>query len=155
VQLATAFGGSVTGVCSARGMETVRALEANTVIDYTKEDFTQNGERYDLILDVAANRSVSEYRRTLKPGGTCVVIGFSTIRHMLSAGFSAKRDGKKIAILAANNKDGNDLRFLNSLIEGGKVKPVIDSRYTLCEAAEAIRHVEGNHPIGKVVITMG
>jgi len=155
VQIAKAFGAEVTGVCSTGSVETVRSLGADRVIDYAKEDFIQNGQQYDLILDIAANRSVPEYRRALKPGGNCVVIGFSTIRHMLSVSFAAKRDGKKIAILAANNKNGDDLRFINTLVEAGKIKPIIDSRYPLSEAAEAIRHAETSHPKGKVVITIG
>jgi len=155
VQIAKGLGTEVTGVCSTGSVETVRSLGADHVIDYTSEDFAKNGRQYDLILDIAANRSVKDYRRALKPGGVCMVVGFSTIRHMLRVGLAAKRDGKKIAILAANNTRQKDLLFLNGLMETGTLKPIIDSRYPLSKAAEALWHAETKHPRGKVIIGIG
>ena len=154
VQIARAYGAEVTAVCSAGSMDLARSLGAYRVIDYTKVNFAEEGETYDVILDVAASRSVDEYRRALKSGGVCVVIGFSTIGHMMSVSFAGKRDGKRIGILMANNKNSKDLLELNQLIEIGKLKAVIDSRYPLDEAAAALRHAEVGHPKGKVVICM-
>jgi NADPH:quinone reductase-like Zn-dependent oxidoreductase len=159
VQIAKAFGAEVTGVCSSGSVETVRALGADHIVDYSAEDFIKNGRQYDLILDIAASRSVADYRRALKPNGICVVVGFSTIRHMvqvLTAGMrSSKTAGKRITMLMAKNTSQSDLLYINGLIENGKVKPVIDSCYPLSEVAEAIRHLETGHPKGKVVITIG
>ena len=154
VQIAKAYGAEVTGVCSPDSLEMVRSLGANSVIDYTAEDFVENERQYDLILDVAASRSVKDYRHSLKSGGICVVVGFSTIGHMLSVSLSSKRDGKRIGVLVANNKNGADLLALDALLESGKLKAIIDSCYPLSKAAEAIRHVEIGHPKGKVIITI-
>ena len=151
VQIAKALGAEVTGVCSSASAETIRSLGPDYVIDRQHDDFVRNGRQYDLILDVAATLSIEDYRRLLKPGGTCVVVGFSTIAHMLSVAFAAKRDGKKITVLAANNKNNGDLLALNDLFAAGKVRPVIDSSYTLDETADAIHHVESGHPKGKVI----
>jgi NADPH:quinone reductase-like Zn-dependent oxidoreductase len=154
-QIATAFGAEVTGVCGSGGADMLRSFGVKHVIDYTREDFADNGRNYDLILDVAANRSVRDYRRALKPNGICVVIGFSTVGNMIRVAFAGKRDGKTICILAANNKNSGDLLELNKLVEIGKLKPVIDSRYSLNETAEAIRRIENGHPKGKVIINIG
>ena len=152
VQIAKAYGAEVTGVCNSGSIAMVRSLGADHVIDYITENFTKTNKRYDLIMDIAANHSVKAYRYALKPGGVCVVVGFSTIRHMLNVAFSSKRDGKIIGTLMANNKNGDDLLDLNTLLENGKLKIVIDSSYALSEVAEAIRHVETGHPKGKVII---
>ena len=153
VQIAKALGAEVTAVCSTGSVELVRQIGADTVFDYTKEDFVSGGRQYDVILDVAATRSVKDYRRALKPGGNGVIVGFSTIRHMLSVSFAGKRDGKKIAILMANNRNAADLLELNKLVEAGKLKAVIDSRYSLDETAEALRRAETGHPKGKIIIS--
>ena len=154
VQIAKALGAEVTGVCSPGSVEMVHSLGTDYVIDYTKEDFVKNGRQYDLILDIAANRSVSDYRLSLKPNGICVVVGFSTIRRMLSVAFAAKLDGKKITILAAKNAYGGELLNINKLIESGKLKSVIDSRFNLNDAAEAILQIETEHPKGKVIVNI-
>ena len=154
VQIAKAFGAEVTGVCSADGMEMVRALGADYIIDYTKEDFTKNEQHYDVMLDIAANRSVADYRKVLNPGGICVVIGFSSISHRLSLAFAGKKEGKRITLLAVDNTNGNDLRFFNTLIESGRVTPTIDSCFSLFEIVQAMHHAETSHPKGKVVITL-
>jgi len=152
VQIAKALGAEVTGVCSLSSVEMVLSLGADHVIDYTKEDFVKSGRQYDLILDIAANRSVSDYRRSLETNGICVVVGFSTMRHMLSAALAAKRDGKKITILAAKNAYGGELLNINKMIESRKLKSVIDSRFSLNDATNAIGQIETKHPKGKVVI---
>jgi len=154
VQIAKAYGAEVTAVCSTGSMDLARSLGADRVIDYKKENFAEEGEKYDVILDIAASRSVKDYRRALKTGGVCVVIGFSTIGHMISVLLAGKRDGKgNIGILTANNKIGGDLLELNKLIEAGKLKAVIDSQYPLEAVSDAIRRVETGHPKGKVIIS--
>jgi NADPH:quinone reductase-like Zn-dependent oxidoreductase len=156
VQIAKALGAEVTGVCGSGSVKTVRTLGADHVIDYSVEDFLKNGRQYDLMLDIAASRSVADYRRALKPGGVCVVVGFSTMRHMVQVGFAGLRsteaDGRRITLLMAKNTSQSDLLYLNELVEKGAVKPAIDRCYPLNEAAEAIRHLEIGHPKGKVVI---
>jgi NADPH:quinone reductase-like Zn-dependent oxidoreductase len=154
VQIAKALGAAVTGVYGSGSAETVRALGADCVIDYGKEDFLNDGKRYDLILDIAANRSVKDYRQALKPGGICVVVGFSTFGHMLSVGLSGKKDGKKIGILAAKTTRKDDLIFIGKLFEAGTLTPSIDRRFPLARAAEAMRYMETGHPKGKVIIEM-
>jgi len=149
VQIAKALGAEVTGVCSTAAVAVVRSLGADHVIDYTREDFADNGQRYDLILDIAANRFVSDYRGSLKPEGRCVVIGFSDISHLMNVSLFG---GKSVTILMADNTLGGDLASVNELFEAGKLKPVIDSYYPLDEVAAAINHVETGHPKGKVII---
>ena len=106
------------------------------------------------MIDVAATLSVKEYRRALKTGGRCVVIGFSTLGHTLSYSFAGKKDGKTIKLCMANNKDGNVFSVINRLVEDVQLKSIIDSRYSLDETAEALRRAETGHPKGKVIITM-
>jgi 2-desacetyl-2-hydroxyethyl bacteriochlorophyllide A dehydrogenase len=146
VQIAKAFGAEVTGVCSTRNLDMVRSIGADQVIDYTQEDFTQSEQRYDLILDVVANRSVSDYMRALSPKGRYVAVAFK-----LGAMFA--RGGGKKAVQLSHEPNVKDLAFMKELIEAGKVVPVIDRRYPLSEAAEAFRYYAEGHPAGKVVIT--
>ena len=156
VQIAKAFGAEVTGVCSGRNTAMVRAIGADTVIDYTKEDFIQRNEQYDLILDIAANRSLTEYRQALKPDGVCAVVGFSSIgfliRLMLFGQKSTKKDGKKLALVMADNTKRQDLIFLNELFEAGKLTPIIDGCYPLVETKKAFEYFEKEHAKGKVVL---
>ena len=159
VQIAKSFGAEVTGVCSTSKMDIALSIGADHVIDYTKEDFTKNGQQYDLIFDIAANRSASEYLRALNPNGKCVIIGFSTISHMvfqvgLIGSLLTITGNKKIGTMGSAVADQKDLLFIKELIETGKVVPVIDRRYPLSETAEAIRYLEEGHAKGKVVITM-
>ncbi len=134
VQIAKSYGAEVTGVCSTRNLELVGSIGADQVIDYTKEDFTEIGERYDLIIDIAANRSLSDLKRALRPDGICVVVGFSTVVHMLSVRFLgpwiSRTGGKKMGMLMPD-KDESDLLFMKELLEAGKVVPVIDKQYPL------------------------
>jgi NADPH:quinone reductase-like Zn-dependent oxidoreductase len=157
VQIAKSFGAEVTAVCSKRNLDMARSSGADHVIDYAEEDFTGNPQRYDLILDVAANHSTAEYMRILKPQGICVVVGFSTMGHFLFqvsflGSLLSKKGGKRIAMLAANNSDSKDLIFMNGLLEARKVVPVIDGCYPLGETAKAFRYFEKEHARGKVVI---
>ena len=156
VQLAKSFGAEVTGVCSARNLDMVRSIGADHVIDYTQEDFTQNGQRYDLILATAGYRSVFDYKRALKPQGIYVVTGGSMaqiFQGMLLGSLISMTGTKKMGNLAAK-PDQEDLVFIKELLEAGKIKPVIDRRYPLSEVAAALRYYGTGHVRGKVVITV-
>jgi NADPH:quinone reductase-like Zn-dependent oxidoreductase len=158
VQIAKSFGTEVTGVCSTRNVDLVRSLGADHVIDYMQEDFTKNGQRYDLIFDAVGNRSVSDYKRALSPNGICAVAGFTTLPHLfqvLVLGSWVSRTGsKKIGQMETAKPNQKDLVFMKELLEAGKVVPVIDRRYPLREVPEAIRYLEEGHAKGKVVITV-
>ena len=158
VQLAKAFGAQVTGVCSTTKLELVRSIGADQVIDYTRDDFSQMGERYDLILDIAGNRSLSLLRSALTPEGTLVIVGGEgggpwlggtdrQIRALILSPFVRHNLRNFISV---ENKE--DLLVLKELIESGKVTPVIDRTYPLREAPDAIRYLEDGHARGKVVI---
>jgi len=154
VQIAKSFGAEVTGVCSSRNVDMVRSIGADHVIDYTQDNFTQNGQHYDLIIDNVANHSISDYRRALSPNGNCVTVGFSpalTFQVMLLGPLISRIGSKKIGIMLAN-PNRKDLLFIKGLLEAGTVVPVIDRRYPLSEVAEAIRYLEEGHARGKVVI---
>jgi NADPH:quinone reductase-like Zn-dependent oxidoreductase len=157
VQIAKSFGAEVTGVCSTRNLEMVRSIGADQVIDYTQEDFTQSGPRYDLILDIPANRSVSDNKRALSPKGIYVLVGFN-IAAMLGVVFLgplvAMTGSKKVVKPWSAKSNNKDLVFMKELLEAGKVVPVIDRRYPLSEVPEAIRYYEKGHAQGKVVITV-
>ena len=156
VQIAKSFGAEVTGVCSTRNLDMVRSIGADHVIDYTQEDFTKNGQSYDLIFDAVANHSVSDYKRALSPGGICAIAGFSTLFHMfqimLVGSWVSKTGSKKIGGMGTAKPNKKDLVFIKELLEAGKVVPVIDRRYPLNEVSEAIRYLEERHARGKVVI---
>src|SRR6266576_1628460 len=158
VQIAKSFGTEVTGVCSTRNVDMVRSIGADHVIDYTQEDFTKNGQRYDLIFDAVGNRSVSDCKRALTPNGICAVAGFTTLSHLFQVivlGSWVSRTGrKKIGLMETANPNKKDLVFIKELLEAGKVVPVIDRTYPLSEVAEAIRYLEEGHAKGKVVITL-
>ena len=155
VQIAKSFGTHVTGVCSTRNLDLVRSLGADLVIDYTKEDFTQSGGQYDLILATAGYRSLFDYKRALAPGGHYVATGgeMAQIFQPMLLGPWLSTDGRKMTNLAMKpNK--NDLTFVKGLIESGKVKPVIDKCFPLSEAPEALRYYGQGRSRGKVVVTM-
>lgn len=161
VQIAKAFGAEVTGVCSTRNMEMVRSIGAGRVIDYTQEDFTDGGQRYDLILDAVGNRSLSACRRALNPKGILVMAGGQADRWMigplaraLSAGWLSRFGSQKlVGLLARSSKE--DLGIMHDLMASGKVTPVVDRTYKLNEVPEAIRYLEEGHARGKVVIAVG
>ena len=157
VQLAKYYGAEVTGVDSASKLEMLRSIGADHVIDYAQEDYTKSGQRYDLIVDVVAYRSVFDYRRALSPEGIFLIVGGSltTFLQVLILGALISRMGsKKLGLNAydANNKE--DLACLAELFEADKVVPVIDRRYPLSEVPEALRYLEEGHVLGKVVITV-
>jgi len=157
VQIAKAFGAEVTGVCSKRNLDMVRSIGADQVIDYTQEDFTQNGQRYDLIIDIVANHPLSVLKHSLNSKGICVVVGFSTLVHMIKVTllgpWMSKSGTKKIGMLMPVQNE-NDFSVMNELLESGKVIPVIDREYSLNEIPEAIRYLEKGRARGKVIITM-
>jgi len=157
VQIAKAFGAEVTGVDSARKLDMLRSIGADHVIDYTQEDVTQSGRRYDRILDVAAYRSIFEWKRALPPKGVYVVVP-NSVAGMFQAAFLGPlisiAGGRKMGIQMGQPFGKQDVAFLTELIETGKVTPVIDRRYPLSEVPEALRYQEGGHPPGKLVITV-
>ena len=154
VQIAKAFGAEVTGVCSTRNVEMVRSIGADHVVDYTQEDFTQSGRRYDLILDNVGNHSFSDLRRALTPQGMIIPnsghggMGY-VIKAFLLSPFMRQQGSMYLA--SPSNKD---LVVLKELIEAGKVTPVIDRTYPLSDTPEAFRYLEEGHARGKVVITV-
>jgi NADPH:quinone reductase-like Zn-dependent oxidoreductase len=154
VQIAKALGAEVTGVCSTRNVEMVRAIGADHVVDYTREDFTRSGRLYDLILDNVGNRSFKDCRRVLTPGGSVIPntshAGMSYVVKAYVLSVFMRRQERPF--LAKPRKE--DPAFLTALIEGGKVTPVIDRTYPLSETPEAIGYVGEGHARGKVVISV-
>jgi len=159
VQIAKSYGAEVTGVCSTKNVEMVRSIGANRVVDYTKEDFTKNGQRYDAILDTVGNRSLSEFRSMLTPKGTYVMIGgpsgrfLDPLPRMLAAAILSRFVSQHMAIFLAD-LNPKDLAVLRVLLQSGKLKPVIDKQYGLGQVSDAIRYVEAGHARGKVVIAI-
>ncbi len=156
VQLAKFYGAEVTGVDNTGKLDFMRSLGADQVIDYTREDFTKTGKQYDLILDLAAHRSVFAYARALRPNGRYFMVGGSvaTIFQMLLLGPWMRRiTGKHIRLLAVH-PNPKDLVFITELCEAGKVVPVIERQYPLREVPEALRYLGEGHAKGKVVITV-
>lgn len=161
VQIARAFGASVTGVCSGRNTDLVRSLGADEVVDYTAEDFTRNGRRYDLVLDIAGSRPVLGFRRVLQPKGTLVVVGGPAGRwlqpagHVFSTLAAAPLMSQRVAmpqVVGCRQKKQN-LSTLAGLMEDGRVAPVIDRIYPFEEIPAAVRYQEQGHARGKVVVT--
>jgi NADPH:quinone reductase-like Zn-dependent oxidoreductase len=161
VQIAKAFGAEVTGVCSTRNVELVKSIGVDAVIDYTKEDFTKPGARYDVIFDCVGNKSQSDCFRVLNSKGRLVMIGgphdpklmdllAPVFKALLSSLFTSR---KAIPFIAKGSKE--DLRFIGELISTGKLTPLIDRCYSLDNAVAAVRHVEEGHARGKVVIVVG
>jgi NADPH:quinone reductase-like Zn-dependent oxidoreductase len=159
VQIAKSFGAHVTGVCSTRNVDLVRSIGADHVIDYTQEDFTQSGQRYDLVYDCVGNHSLSAFRRVMTSRGNYVMVGgpagrwIGPMDRALKALLLSLFVSQKLSMfLASTNKE--DLVVLKELIEAKKVTPVIDRSYTLSEVPEAVRYSEEGHARGKVVITL-
>ncbi len=155
VQIAKALGAEVTGVCSTKNLDMVRSIGADHVIDYTRVDFTRNGQLYELILDAAAYRSILDYRRAMSPKGIYVLIGGSMAQfyQLMLLGPWISMTGKKMGLMMAKiNKE--DLALLKEFLEAGKIVPVIDRCYPLSEVAEALRYLEKGHARGKVIITV-
>lgn len=156
VQIAKAFGAEVTGVSSTRNLEMVHSLGADHVIDYQVEDFTQNGQHYDLILAVNGYHPIADYVRALRPEGTYVVAGGS-MRQLFEAASQGKRIsevGSQKTYVVSLMHSQKDLNFIKELLESGKIMPVIDGCYPLSKTPEAFWYLEKEHARGKVVITM-
>jgi NADPH:quinone reductase-like Zn-dependent oxidoreductase len=157
VQIAKSFGAEVTAVTNTQNLDIVRSLGADHVIDYTKEDFTKNDQRYDLICDIASIHSPSTYKRIMNPNGIGVIVGFrdKVIRRLIYFVIQRRfsRGGKKFRFFVAKSNQ-EDLVTLKDLIERGKIVPVIDRRYELGEVAEAMKYLVDGHTRGKIVITM-
>jgi len=160
VQLAKEFGAEVTGVCSTRNLELVRSLGADHVIDYTQEDFTQQGPRYDLVFQLAGTQSASACRRALTSRGTLVLSSgdgggpwFGPLGRLVRALAQAPFVSQNV-VTWVTRKSQEGLRYLRELVEAEKVRPVIDRQYTLSETAKAIDYLEEGHARGKIVITV-
>ena len=156
VQIAKSFGAEVTAVCSTRNLDMARSLGADQVIDYTHEDFTQNGQQYDLILAANGYHPISAYQRALTPTGIYVMAGGAPaqmFQALLLGPWLSMTGGKKLSNVSAK-PNLKDLAFVKGLIEAGKIKPVIDRCYPLSEAAEAFRYLGEGHARGKIVITV-
>jgi NADPH:quinone reductase-like Zn-dependent oxidoreductase len=160
VQIAKALGADVTAVCSTRNVEQAESLGADRVVDYTREDFTRSGTRYDIVFDVAGSRSWSEVRRVLEPHGTLVMVGapegdrwLGPVSHLAKVRLASLRsDPKAVFFIAKFNKP--DMDVLRELVESRKVKPAIERRYELSEIADALRYMGEGHAQGKLVITV-
>jgi NADPH:quinone reductase-like Zn-dependent oxidoreductase len=159
VQIAKAFGAEVTGVCSTKSVDLVRSIGADHVVDYTQQDFTRTGQRYDLILEMAGNRSLADFRRALTPKGTLVLVGGSGGRWFMGTGRTLRAVlvsplvGQRLRSFLSKPK-GADLVVLKELLEAGKLTPVIDRTFPLRETPEAIRYVGEQSTQGKTVITV-
>ncbi len=154
VQIAKFYGAEVTAVCSTRNVDQARSIGADHVIDYTKEDFTQSGKLYDLIFAANGYHPLSAYKRALNPKGIYVMAGGTMaqiFQPMLMGSLMSEKGGRKIGGVSAKRSQ-KDLAFLKEILEAGKIVPVIDRRYTLSEAAEALRYLGEGHARGKVVI---
>ena len=166
VQIAKSFGAEVTAVCSSSHVEAVRSIGANRVIDYTKEDFTQDDERYDLMLDIAGNHSWSECKRVLDPGGTYVGVGAAGIQHGKGGGWRALGHflqvrlvsiggGRNVVAVFVASLKKDDLVLLGDLLVSGRVKAVIEKRYDLDGIPEALGYMATGHAGGKIAIEVG
>ncbi|MCE7983343.1 MAG: NAD(P)-dependent alcohol dehydrogenase [Caldilinea sp. CFX5] len=160
VQIAKALGAEVTGVCSTRNVAIVRSLGADHVIDYSQEDFTRCGRRYDLLLDVAGSRSWWECKRVLTPKATCVIVGapkgnrwIGPLRHVIDMRLASLLSSRTATFFVAKVNPA-DLVVLQALLASGQVTPVIDRRYTLADLPAAMCYLGDGHAQGKIVVTM-
>ena len=157
MQIAKYYGAEVTAVCSTGKIDMVRSIGADHVIDYTKEDFTQNGQQYDLILGVNGYHPLSDYKRALSPEGIYVCLGGAMAQifaSLILGPLLSKKGGKQIRNMESVKINQKDLVLMKELLEAGKVAPVIDRRYPLSETAEALRYLGEGHAKGKIVITV-
>ena len=160
VQIAKALGAHVTAVCSTPNVEIAQSLGADRVVDYTQDDFTRDGERYDLVLDVAGTRPFSALKRVLEPAATVVVVGgpranrlLGPIGHLVGARLAAVRASQKVVFFLARF-DKADLETLRELLEDGSLTSVVDSTFSLDDIGDALEHMGSGHPRGKIVVTM-
>jgi NADPH:quinone reductase-like Zn-dependent oxidoreductase len=160
IQIAKTFGADVTAVCSTGNLDQAQSLGADRVVDYTKEDFTQRGERHDLMLDIAGSRSFSDFRRVLTPDATVVLVGgrmtyrgLGPLPHLVGTSLASKGRSQTVTFFVAKMTK-EDLVFLQELLETGKVRPVVDRRYDLSDAPDALQYLGAAHARGKVVISV-
>ncbi|MGG2066819.1 NAD(P)-dependent alcohol dehydrogenase [Bacillus sp. S14(2024)] len=156
VQIAKSFGAEVTGVCSTRNLEILRSIGADHIIDYTKEDFTEKGQKYDLILAVNGHHPITAYKRSLNDNGTFIHVGGSGAQlfQTMTLGSWFSLSGRKKMSTLLQRQNQNDLIYMKELLEAGKVKPVIDKTFKMSEVKEAFKYFEQGHAQGKVVITV-
>jgi NADPH:quinone reductase-like Zn-dependent oxidoreductase len=160
VQIAKSLGAQVTGVCSTRNLDQARSIGADSVVDYTKDDFTRSELHYDLICDIAGNRSISDYKRALKPGGVCLIVGFAgnplsgLIKLSVLGKLGSMTGNKKIKFMGIAKINAEDLAFMAELMASRKVRPVIEKKYGLNEVGQALQYIGGKHTRGKVVIAV-
>ncbi len=158
VQIAKSYGTEVTGVCSTRNLDLVRSIGAEHAIDYTQEDFSRNGQRYDLIFDAVGNHSIADLKRALNPHGMYVIVGFAGVgrlfEHMVMGPILSLAGTKKAGSMGMAKINNPDLVFMKELLEAGKVVAVIDRRYPLAETGEALRYLMAGHARGKVIISV-
>jgi NADPH:quinone reductase-like Zn-dependent oxidoreductase len=155
VQIAKSFGTEVTAVCSTKNLDNARSMGADHVIDYTQEDFTRNGQKYDLIAAANGYHSILDYRNALSPKGTYIVLGGSLtqlFQALLLGQLLSKNGGKKMGFMGIAALNQKDLVFIKELLEAGKIKPVIDRRYPFIETPEAVQYLIEGHAKGKVII---
>jgi NADPH:quinone reductase-like Zn-dependent oxidoreductase len=159
IQLAKVFGATITAVCSTRNVEQARALGADRVVDYTRDDFTRIGERYDVLVDIVGSRPLREMNRVIKPDGTIVVVGgrmtyrgLGPIPHLGATLLSSKVRRQNVKFFVAKIND-EDLRYLAGLLESGELKSMIDRRFELSATADALAYLGEGHARGKIVIT--
>jgi NADPH:quinone reductase-like Zn-dependent oxidoreductase len=160
IQVAKSFGAEVTAVCSTRNVEQASSLGADHVVDYTQEDFARTDRRYDLMLDVAGNRSWSECKRVLEPGARVVIVGapkgtrlLGPLSHVSGVRLAAVRSSQKVAFFIARfNK--RDMEYIRGLLESGQLTPLVEKRYELHETADALRYMGEGHVRSKLVITI-
>ena len=154
MQLARYFGADVTAVCNTKNLELVRSLGADRVIDYTEDDFTRNGETYDVIFDAVGKHSFRRCRRSLRPGGTYVATDPGLMWHTFALAFLTRWIGDKRVAMGITKYTKEDVLFLKELIETGEYRAVIDRRYPLDDVLEATRYVETHQKTGNVVLTV-
>jgi NADPH:quinone reductase-like Zn-dependent oxidoreductase len=152
VQLGRYYGAEVTGVCSTKNVELVRSLGADRVIDYTKEDFTKNGETYNVIFDAVGKHSFERSKGSLKAGG--LFLATDGLRNLILAIWTGRFSDKKVIFQIPPKQTKQDVQFLKELVEAGKYRAVIDRCYPLADVVEATRYVETQHKIGNVVLTI-
>lgn len=155
VQIAKALGADVTGVTSTPNLDLVRSLGADHIIDYSREDFTTSGQRYDLIIEIAGNHSVSDYVRALSPKGICVIVGgasmFRLLQNLVLGRLVSKMGSKKITAMLAHIKKA-ELVLLTEMIKAGQIKPIIDRCYPFSQVPDAYRYLESRQARGKIVV---
>jgi NADPH:quinone reductase-like Zn-dependent oxidoreductase len=160
IQIAKALGADVTAVCSTRNVECARSLGADQAVDYTKEDFTRSGQRYDLLLDIVGSQSWFAYRRVLQPNATVVIVGgprtpmIGPLSHVIHTRLASLGSSRKVVFFIAKFTR-EDMLILKNLLESGQVKPFVERVYPLTQIAEAMRHLGSGHAQGKIVVTLG